>query len=214
MSGYLRNPAIHGDDIVFASDDDLWRVDAGGGRADRLTSGVAESSGPRISPDGRHIAFVGKDEGAPDVYVMPIAGGSARRLTFLGGLMLVAGFEPDGSIVFATDAERPFYRDRRLYRISRDGGPAEPLPYGPASVIDHGPHGAIVLGRVTIDPAYWKRYRGGRVGDLWIDPTGSGEFQRLIKLPGNVAAPCFVGDRVYFVSDHQGIGNIYSCTPD
>ena len=65
MTGYLRSPAIHGDDVYFASDDDLWGVPAGGGRADRLTSGIAEASGPRVSPDGAHLAFVGKDEGAP-----------------------------------------------------------------------------------------------------------------------------------------------------
>ena len=117
MTGYLRSPAIHGDDVYFASDDDLWHVTSGGGRADRLTSGIAEASGPRVSPDGTRLAFVGKDEGAPDIYVMASTGGSARRLTHLGGLMAVAGFDPDGSIIFATDAERPFYRDRRLYRI-------------------------------------------------------------------------------------------------
>ncbi|HKE64308.1 MAG TPA: S41 family peptidase [Micromonosporaceae bacterium] len=214
MTGYLRSPAIHGDEIVFVSDDDLWRVDAAGGRADRLTSGVAESSGPRISRDGRHIAFVGRDEGAPDVYVMPMAGGGARRLTYLGGLMVVAGFAPDGAIMFATDAERPFYRDRWLYRVDPDGGAPTMLPYGPASVIDYGSGGAVVIARVTIDPAHWKRYRGGRVGELWIDATGSGEFRRLIKPPGNVATPCFIGDRVYFISDHEGVGNVYSCTMD
>jgi tricorn protease len=214
MTGYLRSPAIHGDDVYFASDDDLWQVAAGGGRADRLTSGIAEAGGPRVSPDGAHLAFVGKDEGAPDIYVMPTSGGSASRLTFLGGLMTVAGFDPDDSIIFATDAERPFYRDRRLYRIGADGGAGEMLPYGPASVIDYGPGGAIVLGRITSDPAHWKRYRGGRVGDLWIDSDGSGEFRRLIKLDGNLASPCFVGDRVYFLADHEGVGNVYSCTPD
>ena len=26
MTGYLRNPTIHGDDIVFVTDDDLWHV--------------------------------------------------------------------------------------------------------------------------------------------------------------------------------------------
>ena len=50
MTGYLRNPTIHGDDVVFVSDDDLWHVERGGGRAYRLTSGVGESSGPRLPP--------------------------------------------------------------------------------------------------------------------------------------------------------------------
>jgi tricorn protease len=214
MSGYLRTPAIHGDDVYFASDDDLWRVPADGGRAERLTSGVAESGNPRVSPDGELVAFVGRDEGAPDIYLMPAAGGAARRLTFLGGLMVAAGFEAGGSIVFATDAERPFYRDRRLYRVSPEGGAAEMLTYGPGSAIDWGPGGAVVLGRVTSDPAYWKRYKGGRVGDIWVDADGSGNFTRLIRVDGNVAAPCFVGGRVYFLADHEGVGNVYSCTVD
>lgn len=214
-SGYLRTPTIHGDEVVFACEDDLWQVPATGGRAYRLTAGVAEASGPQFSPDGRWLAFVGQEEGPADVYLMPATGGTAQRLTFSGGRMVLAGFDPrDGSVIYATDAHRPFANDRWLYRIHPDGGLPEQLPYGPASAISYGPNGGVVLGRIVSDPARWKRYRGGRVGDLWVDPTGSGTFQRLITLNGNVAAPVWVGDRIYFLSDHEGVGNVYSCTPD
>jgi tricorn protease len=213
-SGYLRTPTIRGDDVVFACEDDLWLVPTTGGRAWRLTAGVAEASDPRLSPDGTMVAFVGREEGPADVYLMPVTGGPAERMTYSGGLTVTAGFDPDGWIVYATDADRPFFRDRWLHRISPAGGLPHLLPLGPASAVDYAPHGGVVLGRSYADPARWKRYRGGRAGTLWVDPDGSGEFRPLIRLDGNLATPRWVGERVYFLSDHEGVGNVYSCTPD
>ncbi|MFC7563364.1 hypothetical protein ACFQU9_08870 [Actinomadura namibiensis] len=200
--------------IVFVSEDDLWMVPAVGGRAFRLTAGVAAVTCPRLSPDGSLLAFVGREEGPEEVYVMPADGGTARRLTFHGAHCTVTGWTPDGSIVYASDAGQPFYGHTWLYRVSPEGGPSRRLPHGPAKTISHGPSGGVVLGRNTADPARWKRYRGGTAGDLWVDPLGTGRFRRLVTLPGNLASPCWVGGRVFFLSDHEGVGNVYSCTPE
>jgi tricorn protease len=213
-AGYIRFPTIHGDQIVFTAEDDLWLVGLDGGRAERLTAGIAEITNARFSPDGKTLAFIGQTEGPDEVYVMPVEGGEARRLTFNSARARIAAWRPDGSaIIFSTSAAQPVRGWQSLYEVSADGGLSRPLPWGPAHSIAFGPNGAVVLGRNTGDPATWKRYRGGTAGYLWIDRDGSGEFARLLDLKSNIANPCWAGDRVYFISDHEGIGNIYSCLP-
>ncbi|GAA0935205.1 S41 family peptidase [Nonomuraea longicatena] len=213
MPAYLRFPSVFQDVVVFAAEDDLWMVSALGGRAFRLTTGLAEAGYPRISPRGDQLAFVGREEGPEEVYVMPADGGAATRLTYHGARCTVTGWDHDGGILYSGDACQPFEGRKWLHRVV-PGGVPQRLPYGPANSIAYGPHDMIVLGRNTADPARWKRYRGGTVGDLWIDPDGRGAFRRLIKLPGNLAAPCWSGERVFFLSDHEGVGNVYSCTPE
>jgi len=215
QSGYYRFPAIHNDKVVFVSEDDLWRVPVQGGIAFRLTSNRGEVTRPRYSPDGQKIAFTGKEEGHNEVYVMPAEGGGADRLTYLGTNSLVVGWSRDGkSIVFTSNAAQPFIRMNALWKIAVDGGLPEQLPYGIAHDISFGDDNQIVLGRNTTDPARWKRYRGGTAGVLWIDNNGDGEFTRFADLDGNLTSPMWIRERVYFISDHEGIGNLYSATPD
>ena len=212
---YLRQPAIRGDTIVFVSDDDLWQVAAGGGNARRLTAGLGEPTTPALSPDGRWLAYVSRDEQHPEVYLMPAEGGPAQRMTWLGANFLnVAGFAPDGRIVFVTTQGQPFYRFFRAYALDPAGGLPELLPLGQVNHLSFGPGQAKVIGRNTADPARWKRYRGGTAGQLWIDATGSGQYRRMTELKGNITSPMWIGDRVYFLSDFEGVGNLYSCHPD
>src|SRR5436305_1597187 len=213
--GYVRFPTLYQSSIVLVSEDDLWLVSSSGGRAERLTAGVGRASYPRLSPDGQCLAFVGREEGPGEIYMMPALGGPAQRLTFQGDSSCrVLGWSPQGDAILYTSSAGQFDTDYKvIYAISLKGGLPRQLPFGIANAISYGPCGGIVLGRNIEEPAYWKRYRGGRVGHLWCDNDGSGTFQRLLDLAGNLADPCWVGDRIYFISDHEGVGNIYSCTP-
>lgn len=213
-SGYYRFPTIAGNDIVFASEDDLWTVSASGGIPRRLTSGLAEATRPLLSPDGVHLAFAGQEEGQLEIYLTRAVGGPVRRLTFMGGVLCYpVAWTPEGKIVFASSAKEPFPAQTFLYSLSLDDNSPQRLNFGPARAISFGSRGAVVLGRNTADPARWKRYRGGTAGQLWIDQNGDGDFHPLLDLKGNFGSPMWIGTRIFFVSDHEGIGNIYSCLP-
>jgi tricorn protease len=209
--GYLRHPTLHDDAVLFVSDDDLWRVSTSGGVARRLTAGLSEPSTPCLSPDGRHVAFVGRDEQHPEVYLMDSDGGPARRMTWLGPDVIVRGWTPEGHILFVTTYGQPFFRNYRAYTLDPAGGMPQLLPLGQVNHLAYGPGKACVIGRNTADPARWKRYRGGTAGHFWIDAEGSGSFRRMSELQGNLTSPMWIGDRVYFISDFESIGNLYSC---
>src|SRR5579872_6095119 len=100
--GYYRFPAIHGDQILFTAEGDLWQVGIAGGAARRLTTHPGEETRAAFSPDGTTIAFSADYEGPTEVYTMPASGGLPARQTFDGGNALVAGWTPDGKILYTT----------------------------------------------------------------------------------------------------------------
>jgi len=212
--GYLRQPTLQGDAIVFVCDDDLWSVHADGGVARRLTAGLGEPATPCLSPDGRWLAFVGRDEQHPEVYLMAAEGGPARRMTWLGPDVMVRGWTRDGHILFVTTHGQPFFRNYRAFTLDPAGGLPQLLPLGQVNHLALGPGNAKVIGRNTADPARWKRYRGGTAGHLWIDAEGGGTFRRMSEVTGNITSPMWIGNRVYFLTDAEGVGNLYSCKPD
>ena len=212
MSGYYRFPTICQDTIVFVCEDDLWTVSINGGVARRLTSNLGAAGSPCLSPDGELLAFSGREEGPSEVYVMPALGGEAKRLTYQGSNAAIVNWDAEGKyILYSSGAGLAF--DPWIWKISAEGGEPQRLSYGPANHIDFSDTEGVVIGRLTREPARWKRYRGGTAGQLWVDIEGDGQFQPLAPVDSNFTTPLWIGERIYFISDHEGVGNIYSCLP-
>jgi tricorn protease len=215
--GYLRFPHLHDDLVTFVAEDDVWLAPLSGGRAWRLSADHAPAGNPRFSPDGTMIAWAGRRDVTPEVHVAPADGGPSTRLTYWGDATTdVLGWTPDGAVLAKTSAGYPSPEQTWAHAVPTGGGPGAPLPYGPVGQLAFGPAGEVLLASVpSREPAWWKRYRGGTAGKLWLDPTGDGEFTRILAdLDGNLVSPMWLGGRIAFLADHEGIGSLYSCRPD
>jgi len=202
---------------VFTAEDDVWTAPVSGGRAYRLTADDVPVANPRLSPDGTRVAWTSWKDGAPEVYVSDVDGGGARRLTYWGDPRAESlGWTPDGEVLALSATGQAPPRRTWAYAIPADGGTPRRLPYGPVSdVALAAGRPTVVVSTVMLEPAWWKRYRGGTTGKLWWDPTGSGEFERLLAdVDGQIASPMHVGSRIAFLSDHEGWGNLYSVAAD
>ncbi|MDX6363981.1 MAG: tricorn protease [Streptomyces sp.] len=217
-AAYLRFPHLHGDLVAFTAEDDVWVAPLdGGGRAWRVSADNVPVNHPRISPDGTAVAWTSTRDGAPEVQVAPLDGGAAKRLTYWGSSRTqVRGWTPDGHVLALSTQGQPSLRRSWAHAVPLDGGPAATLPYGPVGDVAYGGPGVLLLSApMGREAAWWKRYRGGTAGKLWIDREGEGEFVRLHEeLDGNIEYPFWVGERVAFLSDHEGVGALYSSFAD
>jgi tricorn protease len=214
--GYLRFPHIHGDLLTFVAEDDVWLAPAAGGRAWRLTSNGGQVSHPRFSADGAAIAWTSLREGRPEVYTADTDGGAATRLTYWGDPRTrTVGWTRDGEVLAVSAAGQPGAQHSWAYAVPL-GAPPRRLPFGQVNDLTIGETAtALLTGRMAGDPAYWKRYRGGTAGRLWVASGDDPLFTRILShLDGQFAAPMLRGDRLVFLSDHEGTGNIYSCALD
>ena len=217
--GYLRFPHIHGDLLTFVAEDDVWLAPAAGGRAWRLTSNGGQASHPRFSPDGTAIAWTGFRDGGPEVYTADTDGGAATRRTYWGDWRTrTVGWTRDGTdpeVLAVSAAGQPGAQHSWAYAVPLSAPPRR-LPFGQVTDLASGETTtALLTGRMAGDPAHWKRYRGGTAGRLWVASAEDPLFTRILShLRGQLAAPMLVNDRLVFFSDHEGTGNIYSCTLD
>ncbi|MBU8922152.1 MAG: PDZ domain-containing protein [Bacteroidales bacterium] len=215
----LRYPHIMGDRAVFVYAGDIWTVSVDGGQARRVTSfpeGLEVF--PKISPDGKWIAFSGEYSGSRQVYVVPYEGGVPKRLTYYpdvgnmpprGGYdYMVLDWTPDSKHILVRGNRTPFGRRVGKYYLIDpmkpgiekelqipEGGPATFSPDGKK----------LAYNIKSREFRTWKRYNAGRAQDVFLYDLEKNEVERIAAYEGTDNFPMWIGDGVYFASDRDEI---------
>lgn len=217
----MRFPDINRNLITFVYGGDIWTVDAAGGNARRVTSHPGLELFPKISPDGRWIAFSAEYSGSRQIWVMPAEGGAARQLTFYNSVgempprggydHVVLDWSPDSRRILFR-ANRTSFGDRngRYFTVDLEGGLEEPLPIVNGGFATFSPDGSqLCFTPVDREFRTWKRYKGGRATELWSYDLAKNESRQLTSWAGSDQWPVWQGNDIYYASDRDSRLNIW-----
>ncbi|MFK3975310.1 S41 family peptidase [Shewanella vesiculosa] len=221
--GYYRAPALHDQTLVFTAEGDLWTTELNQNqnqtKASRLTSLAAEELDATISKDGKWVAYTANYEGATEVYVMPIEGGVAKRVSFENSRVRLQGWTASGEVLYSTDNAFGPANFWVLKTVDPQTLTITDLPLADAvegTIDDKGEYVYFTQFGLQVSGDNVKVYRGGAKGEIWRYKLGSKqEAQQLTAIhDGSVKQPMLSNGRVYFVSDQSGNDNIWSMTVD
>ncbi|MEX2178574.1 MAG: S41 family peptidase [Gemmatimonadaceae bacterium] len=218
----FAEPALSPDgrEIAFVSGGDIWTVPTVGGEARLLVSHPASESRPIYSPDGTRLAFVSNRTGNGDIYVLTLATGDVRRLTFDDVAETVDGWSRDGLYVYLSTTSRDIAGMNDVLRVRASGGTpmlvsadryaseywAAPSPSEP---------GTLAITARGIVAGQWWRNGHSHIdeSEIWLvrDGTPPG-YERVAGGDAKYAWPMWSGDgrTLYYMSDKSGAENIYA----
>ncbi|RZK81233.1 MAG: peptidase S41 [Pedobacter sp.] len=203
---FVAHPTLTPDEqaVIFSFDGDLWKVATSGGAASRITAMNGDEINPRVSPDGKWLAFSSNQFGNYDVYIMPLAGGEVKQLTFNDAADEVDSWSWDSKSIYFTSGR---YNNYSSYKVATNGGTAVRLfdtYFNTTHNIAEAPNGELFFNDTweSKNFATRKRYKGAYNPDIqsynpktkaykqYTDYVGK-DFWATIDRKGNV----------YFASD-------------
>jgi tricorn protease len=212
-----RFPQPYGERIVFVADGNIWTVAKTGGTAVRLTSAQGQDMFPRVSPDGQWIAYTEASRAGTDVWVIPAAGGVARRLTYhptteagTGGRHgpdnMVVTWTPDSKyVVFLSKGDQWNSWIQYMYKVPVAGGLPTAMPIDSAvGLATFGPDGhTIAYNRIFRNFRTWKRYNGGLAQQVFTYDFDTRAVTQITNWSGTNTSPMWYGRKIYYLSDQD-----------
>lgn len=211
----LRQPTIHGNDVVFVYANDLWKASTNGGTAIRLTSDDGYESSPHFSNDGKWIAFSAQYDGNVDVFLIASEGGEPQRLTYHSAVDIVQGWTPEGNILFRSNREGQPTQTTKFFTVSPKGELPVALDIPRAAYGDISADGShIAYTPITSWDPEWRNYRGGQAMPIWIVDLKTKELITTPQLDKERHLdPVWLNGIVYYLSERDYTSNIWSFNP-
>lgn len=215
---FLSNPCLtpDGQYVIFSFEGDLWRANVNDGQAARLTAMQGYETSPRVSPDGKWIAFTGRQYGNPDVYVMPVNGGEVKQITFHSG--------SDDVTSWSWDSKSIYFNSNRMgqiagYKVSAEGGTPQRV-FGnyffqyDHNLVEHPTSGEIFFNDTweSSNQVQRKRYKGPFNPDIQSYNFKTKQHKKYTDWEGkDFGATIDRNGNIYFISDEaNGEYNLYT----
>ncbi|HEY0839944.1 MAG TPA: LpqB family beta-propeller domain-containing protein, partial [Vulgatibacter sp.] len=218
----LAEPSVSPDgrEVLFTSGGDIWTAPAEGGAARLLVADPALESRPLFSPDGRRVAFVSTRTGNGDIYVLDLANGALRRVTFDDAPEMLDGWSRDGKWLYLSGSSRDVAGMNDVYRVSPEGG--TPLPvaadrYASEYWAAPSPDGQAlaVTARGIVSGQWWRHGRSHiDESEIWVVSALNGAAPSYVPVTTGGAKSAWAmwapdGRSLYFMSDRDGSENLW-----
>ncbi len=215
---FLSHPVLSPDaqTVVFSFEGDLWKASTADLQATRLTAMQGYETTPRISPDGKWVAFTGEQMGNTDVYIMPLSGGEVKQLTFHSAADIVSNFSWDSKTIYFTSSR---YGPASAYTVDINGGTPKRLFGDHYFLMDHLIAEHPITGDIYFNDTWEsnnqvarKRYKGPFNPDIQSYNLKTRAYQKHTDWVGkDFATTIDQKGSIYFISDEaNGEYNLYT----
>lgn len=207
-SYFLSTPSLSPDGKIayFAYDGDIWKADSNGGNASRITALDGEEINPRLSPDGKWLAFSSNQYGNYDVYVMPADGGTIKQLTFHTGKDEMENWGWDSKTIYFTSNRNNNFGS---FKTTIEGKTPQKLfnnYFNNTNGLAETPAGEYLFtsSSESANQVHRKRYKGENNPEILGYNPKNNSFRQYTKYEGKDFNPSVDKNGViYFISDEN-----------